>query len=128
VRLVGLVLVAKREVDAHERLFLVLGEMRLVEDVPGQVGLAMTGLEDARLDVEGLGRDPQRLGDLLEDLRRWTAQAALDLAQVRVRDPGQLGKPPQRQPGRVALFANEGAEVVPAFGELPGQCRPPVLR
>ena len=59
-------------------------------------------LEDAGLDVERLGRDAQRLGDLLEDLRRRAAQAPLDLAQVGVGDPGQLRQPPQRQPGRAS--------------------------
>src|SRR6266511_2181525 len=37
------------------------------------------GQPRARLDVEGLGADPQRLGDVLEDLRRRLAQPALDL-------------------------------------------------
>jgi hypothetical protein len=126
--LVGLVLVTEGQVDAHERLLLVLAQVGVGEDVAGQVRLAVPGFQDARLDVERLGRDAQGLGDLLEDLRRRTAQAALDLAQVRVRDPGELGQAPQREAGRAALFADEGTEVVPAFGELSGQGRALRLR
>ena len=72
------------------------------------------GLEDAGLHVEGLGGDAQRLGDLLEDLGRGPAQPALDLAQVRVGDAGQLGEPAQREPGRAPLLTDEGPEVEPA--------------
>jgi hypothetical protein len=112
--------VTEGEVDADERLLLLLGEMRIGEDLPGQIGLAGAGLEDAGLDVERLGRDAQRLGDLLEDLRRRTAQAPLDLAQVRVGDPGQLRQPAQRQSRRGALFPDERTEITPAIGELLG--------
>ena len=56
-------------------------------------------LEDARLHVERLGGDAQRLGDLLEDLGRGPAQAAFDLAQVRIGDAGQLGEPAQARAG-----------------------------
>ena len=113
-----LVLVAERQVDPHERLLLLLGQVLVGEDVPRQVGVAGRALEDAGLDVEGLGRDAQGLGDLLEDLGRGPAQAPLDLAQVRVRDPGQLGQAPQRQPGRAALLADERPELVEALGQL----------
>ena len=72
---VRLVLVAERQVDLDERLLLLLGDVGVGEDLAGQVVAALAGLEDARLDVERLGRDPQRPGDLLEDLRRGLAAA-----------------------------------------------------
>ena len=73
------------------------------------------GLEDPGLHVERLGGDAQRLGDLLEDLGRGPAQSPLDLAQVGVGDPGQLGQAPQGQPGRSPLLTDEGPEVEPAI-------------
>ena len=106
------------QVDPHEGLALLLGEVAVGEDVPGQVGVAVGPLEDARLDVEGLGRDAQRLGDLLEDLRRRAAQAPFDLAQVGVGDPGQLGQAPQRQPRRAPLLADERSQLVEALRQL----------
>src|SRR5437764_1502087 len=73
-----LVLVAERQIDAHERLLLVLGQVRVAEDVARQVVLGVALLEDAGPDIERLGRDAQRFGDLLEDLGRRLAQAPLD--------------------------------------------------
>ena len=82
---------------------------------PAQVGRPVGRLEDAGLHVEGLGRDPQRLGDLLEDLGGGPAQPPLDLAEIRVGDPGQLGQPPQREAGRAPLLADERAQISPAI-------------
>ena len=97
--LLVLVLAAEGEVDAHQRLLLLLADGLVGHDGPGQVGRAVGRLEDAGLHVERLGRDAQRLGDLLEDLGRGPAQPALDLAQIGVGDAGQLGEPAQREPG-----------------------------
>ena len=71
--------------------------------------VAAGGVEDAGADVQGLGRDAQRLGDLLEHLGRGTPQPALDLAQVGVGDPGLLSQLTQGELGGDALLA----EVVP---------------
>ena len=57
----------------------------------------LTLLEQSGLHVELLGGDPQRLGELLQDLRAGLAQAALDLAQVGVGDAGLLGQTAQRE-------------------------------
>src|SRR5580704_4229226 len=60
-----LVVTPEREVDANERLLLLLADRLVGHDGAGQVGGAGGCLEDARLHVERLGRDAQRLGDLL---------------------------------------------------------------
>src|SRR5690606_7862302 len=99
------VLPTERVVDAHEGLLLVLGQVRVAEDLADEVGGARPLLEDPGPDVEGLGRDLQGPGDLLEDLRGRLAQAPLDLAQVRVRDPGLLGQLAQGQVPDAALLA-----------------------
>ena len=108
------VIAAEREVDAHQGLLLLFADVLVGHDRPGQVGGPVGGLEDAGLDVEGLGGDTQRLGDLLEDLGRGPAQPALDLAQVRVRDAGQLRETAQREARRATLLTDERAQIVPA--------------
>ena len=113
-----LVLVAEGEVDAHQRLLLLLGQVVVGEDVAGQVGVAVRRLEDPGLHVEGLRRDPEGLGDLLEDLRRRSPQPPFDLAQVGVGDPGQLRQSAEGQPGAGPLLADERAELVEALGDL----------
>src|SRR5581483_3011668 len=72
---------------------------------------AHTLLEDPGPDVEALGRDAQGLRDLLEDVGARLSQPALDLAQVRVRDPGERAQVPQRQAGAPALLPDERAQV-----------------
>ena len=90
---------------------------RWAELQPGvgvDVGLeveAGLGVEDAGADVEGLGRDGQALGDLLEDLGRRAAQATLDLGEIGVRDAGQLREAAKAQPRGGALLTDEGPEV-----------------
>ena len=114
---VPLVLVAERQVYLDQRLLLVLGDERVAQDLAGEVVLALAVLEDPGPDVERLGGDPQRLGDLLEDLGGRLAQAALDLAEVRVGDPGQVGEAAEGQTGAAPLLADERTEVVGAvFG------------
>src|SRR5215210_2181561 len=63
------VLVHEGLVHAEEGLLLGLGQPLAVEDGLDDVAVALTGVEDAGPHVEGLGRDRQSLGDLLEDLR-----------------------------------------------------------
>src|SRR6266581_7111127 len=108
----ALVLVSKCLVDGDEVLLLAFGDRGVAEDDGRQVGLTRALLEDARPDVERLGRDPERLGDLLEYLGRRLPQPPLDLAQVGIRDAGGLGEVPQRQPRPFSLLADEVTEVV----------------
>ena len=68
------------------------------------------GVEDAGLDVEALGGDLQSLRELLEDLGARALQASLDLGQVGVGHPGELGQLTQGEPGGRALFAQVLAE------------------
>src|SRR5580704_17091347 len=75
-----LVVTPEREVDVNERLLPLLVDRLVGHDGAGQVGGAGGCLEDARLHVERLGGDAQRLRDLLEDLGRGPAQPAFDLA------------------------------------------------
>ena len=106
---------AERQVDPHQRLLLLLVEVGIGQDLAGQVGGPVGRVEDAGLHVEGLGRDAERLGDLLEDLGRGAPEPAFDLAQVRVRDAGQLRQAAQREPGRAPLLTDECSQVVPPF-------------
>src|SRR5207302_4220129 len=65
-----LVLVAEGLVDRDQRLLLRFGDLGVAQDLPDEVLVALALLEDAGPHVERLGRDPESLGDLLEDLRR----------------------------------------------------------
>jgi hypothetical protein len=56
------------------------------------VAAAPAVLKEPGVHVERLRGDPQRLGDLLEDLGTRLLQAALDLAEIRVRDTGSGGQ------------------------------------
>src|SRR5207244_3362650 len=112
------VLVLERLVHLDQRLLLGLGDAGVAEDLAHHVVLAGALLEDARPYVEGLGRDAQRLRDLLEDLGRGLPQSALDLAQVGVADARHVGELAERQPGHPPLLADELAEVVHASLEL----------
>jgi hypothetical protein len=98
-------------VDVQQRLLLSLREAGVGQDGqldrPPDPGL---GADDARADVELLGGDPQRLGDLLQDLGLRAAQAALDLAQVGVADADLLGELPQGESRREPLLPEEVTE------------------
>src|SRR5207249_2633892 len=73
-------------------------------------------------------RDAQPARDALQDLGGRLAQPALDLAQIRVGDAGQLAELAQRQTCVAALIANEVAEVVqPRFEKLRRLGSHPVL-
>jgi methyltransferase of ATP-grasp peptide maturase system len=105
----------ERLVDVEQHLLLPLGQVRGGDDGVGQ-GAAFALLEDPGLDVQGLGRDPQTLGDLLQDLRARLAQAPLDLAEVRVRHARELRQLPQRNLRRAALLADVLADVAAEIG------------
>src|SRR5215210_4030338 len=68
------VLVHEGLVHAEEGLLLGLGDALAAEDGLHHVAVPLPGVEDPGPHVERLGRDGQRLGDLLEDLRRRLAQ------------------------------------------------------
>ena len=115
VRMLFLEVTAEREVDPDQGLLLILAQRLIGQDQAAQIGGAVRRLEDARLHVERLGRNPQRLGDLLQDLGGGPPQSPLDLAEIRVRYPGQLGQPPKREPGGVPLLTDERAQISPAI-------------
>ncbi len=81
-------------------------------------------VEYASADIEALSRDPQGLRDLLEDLCRRLAQAALYLAQIRVRDPRYLRHPAERESRHLPLGADELTQVRPAVRKV-SQREPP---
>ena len=112
-----LVLVPERGVDPDQGLLLLLGEARIAADLAHQVG-ALALLEDPGPHVERLGGDLEGPGDLLEDLGRRLAQAPLDLAQVGVRDPRQLGQLAEGEVVDAALVADELTQVPPAVLEV----------
>src|SRR4029453_3735947 len=66
-------------------------------------------VEDPGAHVEGLRGDLEAAGELLEDLRARLLQTPLDLAEVGVRDTGELGELTQRQPGVLPLLLEERA-------------------
>ena len=70
-------------------------------------------VDEAGLGHQRLRGDVERVGDLLEHAHRGLVQAALDLAEVRVRQVGQLRELAQGQVGHPALGADEGAERLP---------------
>src|SRR4051812_27899368 len=76
------VLTAESLIDLDEDILLALGQRRVGPDGRYQLGAGGPVLQDAGPDVELLGRDPQALGDLLQDLGTRAAQAPLDLGQV----------------------------------------------
>ena len=70
----------------------------------------MKHVDEAEHRIELLGLEPKRLCQRLHDLRRRAVVAALDLAQVGIRDAGQLGQVPLRYLGEPALGAHELTE------------------
>src|SRR5262249_5839636 len=105
-------LLAERLVDVDQHLLLSLRNLRVGLDRVGNGRLFRLVLEYPGLNVEGLGGDPQALRDLLENVGARLAQAALDLAQVRVRHPSGLGELANRDLCLLALLANVGANRV----------------
>src|SRR5262249_2929217 len=104
-------LVLERPVDLDERLLLAFAERLVAQDAGHEILVVLALLEDTGAHVERLGRDLQRARDRLEDLGARFAQPALDLAEVRIRDPGELAELAKRQPRVPALVADEFAEI-----------------
>src|SRR6266568_3968978 len=105
-------LLAERLVDVDQHLLLPLGDLGVGHDRVGDGGLALPVVEYAGLNVERLGRDPQALRDLLQDVGARPAQPAFDLAQVRVRHARSLGQLADRDLGLLALLADVGTDGV----------------
>src|SRR5262245_9477405 len=100
-----------RAVHLDEGLLLPFVERLVTPDRHLEIVGLVARLQHPRTHVEGLGRDPQRACDALEDVGARLAQAALDLAEVRVRDPGPLAQAAQREARALSLVADERAEV-----------------
>jgi hypothetical protein len=98
-------------VDLQEHLFLALREGRVGVHRVGD-GAGRPLFEDPGPHVQGLRGDAQAAGDLLQDLGRGLAQAALDLAQVGVADPGRPGQLPQRHLSELTLTADVLTDVL----------------
>src|SRR6185312_763775 len=96
--------------------FLAVADRDVGDDRVDEVGRTAVAaiVEDAGSHVERLGRDPQAARDPLEDVGRRLAQPAFDLAEVRVRDAGELAQLAEREASVPALIANELAEIVQA--------------
>src|SRR5689334_10584521 len=94
-------LASERLVDLDEHLLLALAQAGVGQNCGDDLGVAVVSLEDAGPHVELLGRDPQTLGDLLQDVRAGLAQPALDLRQIRI---GNTGNPSQLAQGDLRLL------------------------
>src|SRR5690242_14517556 len=107
-------------VDSYEGLLLVGREVtvepdRLFDRRGRPVAVPGFGIQQAGLREHGLCRYVERLGDVLEDVRRRLVHAALELAQVRVRDLRHLGQLPEREIRELALRLQELAECSERF-------------
>jgi hypothetical protein len=67
-------------------------------------------LQQAGLGEQGLRGHVERVGQQPQDAHRRLVQAALDLAQVRVREAGQLRKLAERQVRQLSLAMDEAAQ------------------
>ncbi len=67
-------------------------------------------IEYSRACEQGRQRHPERVGDRTEHPERRLVAAALELAQVRVGDPGRLGEVAQGPSRGDALGADEGTQ------------------
>ena len=101
------VLTPERLVDIYEDLLLSLAETLVGEDCGHHFSIPRTGLENSRANIELFGRDPETLGDLLQDVRARFAESSLDLREVRVRDAGEPGELTQRNLSLLALLTDE---------------------
>src|SRR5262249_35175497 len=99
-------LLAERLVDVNQHLLLPLSDLGVSLDRIGDRRLALFIVQDSRLHIERFRRDPQAFGDLLQKVRAGLPQAALNLAEVRARDAGRLGKLPHRDLRLLALLAD----------------------
>src|SRR4029077_19921740 len=98
------------------RLALAAGEVRVLADRIDDGRRVLFGADrHARLLAQGVDGDLQRLGDPLEHLLRWIAEAALDLRQVRVRDADQVRKLAHRPRAQLALPTDDLAQALFSF-------------
>src|SRR5439155_20891856 len=67
-------------------------------------------LHQPDLRVQGMRRDLQRIGDILQDVGRGAVQAAFDLAEIWVGDPGQARQLAEGQVCDLTLGSDELAE------------------
>src|SRR5206468_13132777 len=81
----------ERAVDLQQRLALAAGEVRVRADrgLDGARAVVLLGSEPGLL-VQRVGRAVERRGDRIEHALGRLAQPALDLRQVRIRDPGEV--------------------------------------
>src|SRR6266702_2352928 len=73
-------------------------------------GLASGMLQQAGLGEQAFRGHVERVGQQPQHPHRRLVQAALDLAQVRVGEAGQLGELTERQVGQLALAPDEAAQ------------------
>jgi pimeloyl-ACP methyl ester carboxylesterase len=100
-------------IDLEQGLALAPGQARVLAD--GLFDRAGDGLRangHARLLVERVGGDLQGCRDRVEHAVGRLAQAALDLRQVRIGDPGQRRELPHRQLVELALAADDLAQAL----------------
>ena len=81
--------VAKLPVEALQGVFLGLGQNGISADGGDELAVPRR-LENAGPHVQLLGGHGQGASDLLEDVSGGLAEAALDLAEVGIGDPGDL--------------------------------------
>src|SRR5262249_55140793 len=106
-----------RPVDLDQYLFLASRDRGIAVDRRNEISGPARGVaivEDARAHVKRFGRDLQTASDGLEDVGRWFAQSALDLAQIRIRNSRALAELAQRKTRVSALIANELTEIAKA--------------
>ena len=106
------VLLAEGFIDLQQYALLPLVDRRIGQyDRPRLQLLPLPLIENPGPHIQRLGRDPQRLGNLLQHLRTGLAQAALDLAEIRIGHPGGIGELPQRELRRAPLLAQVLTEI-----------------
>jgi hypothetical protein len=106
----------ERGIDLEQRLALAAGQLRVRADrLDDGRGLLLGLGAEAGLLAQGVDRDLQRLRDPLEHLLRRVAQTALDLGQVRIRDPDQVRELAHRQCAQLALAADDLAQSLRSF-------------
>src|SRR6478735_359239 len=99
-------------VDVEQRLALLRLQLRVVGD--GVTHAATRGalrVEQSGPLVQRLRADLQRRGELAEDVGRRSAQPALDLREVRVAHPGEVGEAAHADLAHLPLGLDELAEL-----------------
>ncbi len=116
-RLAGCRLADEGLIDVQQDSALSVVQLGVSQDGIGDIegeGFTQVGalIKDAGADVEGLCRDAQGLGQGLQNLGARLLQAALDLGDVGVADPGHLRQLSQRELRRLALLSQVLAKIV----------------